>query len=288
MSEKTWTVMELVGWTANYLGEKGFHNPRLNAELLLAGTLGVKRLDLYLQFDRPLKADELASFKARLLRRAKHEPLQYIDGTAAFRDLVLTVDRRVLIPRPETEVLVQEVLDWAAAHGARTVLDVGTGSGAIALALASEGAFERVVAVDLSPDALEVARANAAAAAAGAAVDFRLGNVYEAVGGERFDVIASNPPYVGTEERSSLDAEVRDWEPATALFAGAGGLEVIRPLVEQAPRHLAPGGLLALEIGAGQADAVRALVRATGAFAEPRVRRDLAGRDRIVTAELAG
>src|SRR3712207_3704513 len=139
--------MELVGWTANYLGEKGFHTPRLNAELLLAGTLGLKRLDLYLQFDRPLRAEELAEFKARLKRRAKHEPLQYIDGTAAFRELTLRVDPRVLIPRPETEVLVQEVLDWAAPRGARSALDVGTGSGAIALALATEGPFERVVAV---------------------------------------------------------------------------------------------------------------------------------------------
>lgn len=280
--------MELVGWTANYLGDKGFHNPRLNAELLLAGALGVKRLDLYLQFDRPLRADELAAFKARLLRRAKHEPLQYIEGTAAFRDLAVHVDPRVLIPRPETEVLVQEVLDWAAAHGARTALDVGTGSGAIALALATEGAFERVVAVDVSPDALEVARGNADMAAPGAPVELRLGSLYQAVAGERFDVVASNPPYVGTEERAALDAEVRDWEPATALFAGAGGLDVIRPLVEQAPRHLNPGGLLAMEIGAGQADAVRALIRETGDFAEPRVRRDFSGRDRVVLAELAG
>lgn len=275
--------MELVGWTANYLRDKGFHNPRLNAELLLAGSLGIKRLDLYLQFDRPLKADELADFKARLLRRAKHEPLQYIDGTAAFRDLALRVDPRVLIPRPETETLVQEVLDWAAARGARSALDVGTGSGAIALSLAGEGAFERVVAVDVSPDALEVARGNGE----GSAVDFRLGSLYSAVEGERFDIIASNPPYVGLEERDGLDAEVRDWEPATALFAGQGGLDVIRPLVDQAPRHLNPGGLLAMEIGASQADAVCDFVRAAGAFAEPRVRRDLSGRDRIILAELA-
>ncbi|HYH82800.1 MAG TPA: peptide chain release factor N(5)-glutamine methyltransferase, partial [Longimicrobium sp.] len=252
----------------------------------LAGSLGLKRLDLYLQFDRPLKADELADFKAKLLRRAKHEPLQYIEGSAAFRDLTLRVDRRVLIPRPETEVLVQEVLDWAAAREAPAALDVGTGSGAIALALATEGAFSRVVAVDVSADALEVARANAEAAP-GAEVDFRLGSLYDAVRGERFDVIASNPPYVGEDERPALDAEVRDWEPATALFAGAAGLDVIRPLVAGAPGHLAPGGLLAMEIGAAQADAVCAIVRATGAFAEPRVRRDLAGRDRIVLAELA-
>jgi len=284
--EKVWTVLELVGWTANYLREKGFHNPRLNAELLLAGTLELKRLDLYLQHDRPLRAGEVAEFKARLLRRAKREPLQYIDGTAAFRHLVLRVDRRVLIPRPETELLVQAVLDWATGREALSALDVGTGSGAIALALATEGPFARVVAADVSPDALEVARANAADAAADAPVDFRLGSLYEAVGSERFDVIVSNPPYVGEEERASLDAEVADWEPAGALFAGADGLEVIRPLVAQAPAHLRPGGLLAMEIGAGQADVVSGLVRATAAFAEPRVIADLAGRDRMVTAEL--
>ena len=288
MTDKRWTVLELVGWTANYLKDKGFHNPRLNAELLLAGSLGLKRLDLYLQHDRPLKADELADFKARLLRRAKREPLQYIEGRAAFRDLTLRVDSRVLIPRPETETLVQAVLDWAAGRDGLSALDVGTGSGAIALALASEGPFRRVVGVDVSAEALEVARENAACAAPDAPVEFRPGSLYEPVAGERFDVIASNPPYVGTEERESLDAEVRDWEPAAALFAGAGGLDVIRPLVTLAPAHLAPGGLLALEIGAAQADAVREIIRATGAFGEAAVRRDLAGRDRIVLAELAG
>jgi release factor glutamine methyltransferase len=288
VSETRWTVLELVGWTANYLKEKGFHNARLNAELLLAGSLGLKRLDLYLQHDRPLRPDELADFKARLLRRAKREPLQYIDGHAAFRDLTLRVDPRVLIPRPETESLVQAVLDWAAGRDGLTALDVGTGSGAIALALASEGPFRRVVATDVSADALEVARANVAAVEAGAEVELRLGSLFDAVADERFDVIVSNPPYVDDEERGALDAEVRDWEPAGALFAGAGGLDVIRPLVAAAPAHLAPGGLLAMEIGAAQADAVRELVRATGAFAEAEVRKDLAGRDRIVLAELAG
>lgn len=287
MTEKRWTVLELLGWTANYLKEKGFQSARLNAELLLAGSLGMKRLDLYLQYDRPLRPEELAEFKQRLLRRAKREPLQYIEGHAAFRDLVLRVDRRVLIPRPETESLVQAVLDWAEGRDGLTALDVGTGSGAIALALASEGPFRRVVAVDLSAGALEVARANATEAAPGAPVEFRPGSLYDAVAGERFDVVVSNPPYVGEEERGTLDTEVRDWEPAAALFAGQGGLDVIRPLVGAAPEHLFPGGLLALEIGATQGDAVCALVRETGAFAEPRVVKDLAGRDRIVLAELA-
>ena len=286
--EKRWTVMELLGWTSNYLGEKGFHNARLNAELLLAGTLGLKRLDLYLQFDRPLRADEMAAFKPRLLRRAKREPLQYIDGAAAFRDLVLRVDSRVLIPRPETERLVQAVLDWARGRDGLAALDVGTGSGAIALALATEGPFARVVGVDVAEGALEVARANARAAAPDAPADFRLGSLFDAVAGERFHVVVSNPPYVGEEERAALDPEVRDWEPAGALFAGAGGLDVIRPLVARAPAHLEPGGLLAMEIGAAQAAAVCELIRATGAFAEPRVIADLAGRDRIVTAELSG
>jgi release factor glutamine methyltransferase len=295
VTEKRWTVMEMVGWTANYLGDKGFHNPRLNAELLLAGALGIKRLDLYLQYDRPLKAEELAAFKERLRRRAKREPLQYIDGKAAFRDLWLAVDPRVLIPRPETEGLVQAVLDWASARcpvpgaqepGSRvTALDVGTGSGAIALALATEGPFARVVATDVSPDALAVARANRESAAPDAPVEFREGSLFAPVAGERFDVVVSNPPYVGDEERARLDVEVRDWEPAGALFAGVGGLDVLRPLVAGAPAHLNPGGLLAMEMGAAQADAVRALVRDTGAFTDPRVVRDLSGRDRIVMAE---
>ncbi|HEX2095458.1 MAG TPA: peptide chain release factor N(5)-glutamine methyltransferase, partial [Longimicrobiaceae bacterium] len=232
-----------------------------------------------------LGGGELAEFKARLLRRARHEPLQYIDGEAAFRDLRLRVDRRVLIPRPETEVLVGEVLEWARGKEGLHALDVGTGSGAIALSLATEGPFERVVGTDLSADALEVARANHSSAAPGAPVEFRQGDLYDPVRGERFDVLVSNPPYVGEAERDSLDPEVRHWEPAQALFAGPGGLDVIRRLVAGAPEVLRSGGLLAMEIGWQQAAAVTEMVRATGGFAEPRVRRDYAGRDRIVTAE---
>ncbi|HEX2202645.1 MAG TPA: peptide chain release factor N(5)-glutamine methyltransferase [Longimicrobium sp.] len=287
MTEKRWTVLELLGWTTTYLQERGFHNARLNAELLLAGSLGLKRLDLYLQFDRPLRPEELAAFKARLLRRAKREPLQYIDGKGAFRDLVLAVDRRVLIPRPETERLVQEVLDWAEGKGGLHAVDVGTGSGAIALALATEGPFARVVATDLSEAALEVARANHAAAAPDAPVELRHGDLLAPVAGECFDVVVSNPPYVGEEERGALDPEVRDWEPGAALFAGVGGLDVVRRLVAGAPAHLNPGGLLAMEIGAAQGEAVAALVRGDGRYGEPRVVKDLAGRDRIVLAELA-
>jgi release factor glutamine methyltransferase len=282
---KRWTVVEMIRWTAEYLGGKNVHNARLNAELLLAGVLGLKRLDLYLQFDRPLSPEELAEFKERLRRRARREPLQYIDGTAAFRDLVLRVDPRVLIPRPETEVLVQEVLDWTRGRDNLCGVDVGTGSGAIALALATEGPFARVVAIDAQADALAAARENHVFAAPDAPLEFLHGDLLAPVRGEAFDVVVSNPPYVGEEERASLDPEVRDWEPATALFAGVGGLDVIRRLVPQAAEALNPGGLLAMEIGAAQGGAVRQIIEGTNAFGAPRVRPDLAGRDRVVLAE---
>jgi release factor glutamine methyltransferase len=283
---KAWTVLEMVRWTTDYLAKRGFDDARLEAELLLSGTLDLRRLDLYLQFDRPLRPEELAEFKARLLRRTRREPLQYIAGHADFRQLRLRVDRRVLIPRPETEVLVGEVLAWARGRADLTAADIGTGSGAIALSLASEGPFARVVATDVSTEALEVARDNHRAAAAAAPVEFRQGHAYAALAGDRFDVVISNPPYVGERERDGLDPEVREWEPPLALFSGSEGLELIRELVRGAPSHLHGGGLLALEIGAAQAEEVCRLIRETGRFAEPDVRRDLAGRDRIVLAEL--
>jgi release factor glutamine methyltransferase len=283
---RVWTVLEMLRWTAEYLASKGFENARLEADLLLAGTLGLKRLDLYLQYDRPLAADELAAFRERLRRRARREPLQYIDGSAAFRELLLKVDQRVLVPRPETEELVQAVLDWASGRRDLHGVDVGTGSGAIALSLATEGPFARMVATDVQPGALALARENHAALAPDAPVEFREGDLLAPVAGERFDVVVSNPPYVADDERESLDAQVREWEPASALFAGADGLEVIRRLVAGAPDVLRPGGLLALEVGAAQGTAVIGLIRTDGRYSNERVLPDLAGRDRMVLAEL--
>lgn len=283
---QTWTVLALIRWTARYLAEHGFNDARLEAELLLAGALGLKRLELYLQFDRPLAPEELAVFKARLLRRAKREPLQYIDGYADFRDLRLAVDRRVLIPRPETESLVGEVLAWARERPAASAVDVGTGSGAIALSLVTEGDFTRIVATDVSADALAVARENRDRIAPGAPIELRLGPVYEPLAGERFDVIVCNPPYIAAGERETLAPEVARWEPATALFAGETGLEVVDALIQGAPDHLRPGGLLALELGATQARAAVERARARGAFGSTRIAPDLAGRDRILLAHL--
>jgi release factor glutamine methyltransferase len=288
----SWTVLSLILWSAGYLGEKGVEQGRLDAEHLLAHALGTTRLQLYLQFDRPVDAGELAAFKPLLLRRAKREPLQYVMGRAAFRELELAVDRRVLIPRPETEVLVDVVLEWARIEGQRSgredfsALDLGTGSGCIALSLLTEGPFARVVATDASPDALAVASANALKAGLSDRLDARTGSLWEPLAAdERFDVIVSNPPYVGQEEAAALEPEVRDWEPSSALFAGVGGLDLVSAIVAGAAERLCPGGLLALEVGLGQAGPVAEMLSAAGGFGEPRVRRDLTGRPRIVCAE---
>jgi release factor glutamine methyltransferase len=282
-------ALELAKKGAALLRERGFPQGRLEAELLLAGVLGLERLQLYLQFDRPVAEAELERYRGFVRRRLKHEPLQYILGETAFRHLRLQVDRRVLIPRPETEVLVGQVLAWGATRGGPLrALDIGTGSGAIALSLVAEGPFA-VLGTDSSPEALEVARANALLTGAGERLELRLGGVWEPVGPEeRFDVVVSNPPYIARSEAATLPPEVSQWEPAGALFAGEDGLEVLRQIVAGAPRRLVPGGLLALEIGDRQGAAVTSMIEAGGsAWGAPRLVKDLAGRDRVVLTQTA-
>ena len=283
-----WTILRMILWSAEYLTEKGVEAGRLDAEWLLSTALGVDRLQLYLQYDRPLSPEEREAFKPLLRRRASREPLQYIIGRAAFRQLELKTDPRVLIPRPETEVLVQEVLDWASAAGKSLgrVWEMGTGTGAVALSLAVEGACTTIVATDSSPDALSVAADNAERYDVSGLVEFREGSLFEPLEeGEEFDVIVSNPPYIAEGEKGELQPEVRDWEPPEALFAGEDGLDVIRQLVAGAPEHLLAGGFLALECGLGQAERIATDLNGTGAFAAVRIRPDLTGRPRFVIAE---
>ena len=280
------TALTLARKAAQHLKEKGIEQGRLEAELLLSDVLGIKRLELYMQFDRPVLPDELDRFRGFVRRRLKREPVQYILGQVTFRQLELRVDARVLIPRPETELLVDQVLRWAREHNAGRALDIGTGSGAIALSLAQEGPLQ-VVATDLSAEALVVARANAERLGLLKRVEFRPGEIWQPVTGECFDIVVSNPPYVAESERGTLAPEVRDWEPARALFAGERGLGVIEQIVLGAASHLSSPGLLALEIGASQAAEVVRLIDQTNEFSAPAVVRDLAGRERIVVAELA-
>jgi release factor glutamine methyltransferase len=277
--------LELTRLAAEHLAARGVDDARLEAELLLAHVLGVRRLDLYLQFERPLEPPEVEAFREALRRRSRREPLQHITGEASFRELTLAVDARVLVPRPETEVLVGEVLDHVADHGpAGVALDIGTGSGAIALSLLHEGGAQRVVATDVEPGALEVAASNAARLGLSDRIELRRGSVWDPIGeGERYTVIVANPPYIADGERASLMPEVRDWEPAAALFAGRDGLAVIREIVAGAGAHLDGGGLLALEVAPGQTEEVVALMESAG-LSGPRVTKDLAGRERVVLA----
>lgn len=284
-----WTVLHLVRWSGRYLEGKGAPEGRLDAEHLLADVLQLGRLELYLAHDRPVADAELRAFKERLRRRARREPLQHILGTVPFRDLLLGCDSRALVPRPETEELVEAVLErmeeWQGTEPLRA-LDVGTGSGAIALALAREGPFQEVVATEPDPAALELARENARRNGLQERVTFRPERAFQSVeSGEAFDVVVSNPPYVAEGEWEGLEPEVRDWDPRKALVAGPTGLEVLDELVDGVAPVLRPGGLLALEVGAGQASRVRGRLEASGAFGSVGVRRDAAGIGRMVLAE---
>lgn len=274
------TLGEVLRRTAAYLAERGSGSPRLDADLLLGEALGMDRMRLYLEHDRPLTEAELAAARALVARRAKREPMAYILGRRAFRGLELAVGPGVLVPRPDTETLVE----WAVAvapHGAR-VLDWGTGSGAIALALADERPDLIVTAVDVSPAAVAVAASNATAN--GLSVEILESDGFAAVAGRRFGLIAANPPYLSDAELEGAEPELA-FEPRGALTAGPAGDECIARLAAEAPAHLEPGGWLLCEIGMGQGPRAAELLEAAG-FAGVEVRQDLAGLDRVVGGHL--
>jgi release factor glutamine methyltransferase len=280
------TVLEILKKTTEFFAARGIESARLNAELLVGHALGLKRMQLYLQFERPLAEAELEKIRPLVRRRGQHEPVQYILGTADFHGLHLKVDRRALIPRPETELLVELAVRELAAPPAR-ILDLGTGSGAIALALAAQYPDSQVTAVDLSAEALALAAENAAATGLTERVQLFASNWFEQVPAEaRFELIAANPPYLSEAETAAAAPEVREFEPRTALTStGPDGLADLRAIVAAAPRHLAPGGLLALETGIAQHAALRPLAREAG-FSRVESRPDLTGRDRFVLAFL--
>ena len=250
---KTKTVLEVLQATAAYFKKHNVENPRLNAEHLLAHVLGCKRIELYLEFERVLTESELAPLRYLMKRRGEGEPLQHLLGNVEFCGLIFLCDKRAMVPRPETEELV-EVLKSEIRNPKSEILDIGTGSGVIALSLAAEFPEARILAVDISDDALAFAQENAARLNLADRVRFLKSNLLENVEGT-FDLVVANLPYVSTQERHTLSREVLH-DPEVAVFASTRGDELVRELIAQAPSRLRPGGMLALEIGIGQSDAL--------------------------------
>jgi release factor glutamine methyltransferase len=269
------TIGSVLRASTDYLVARGSETPRLDAERLLSKALGLERIELYMALDRPLTSSELEVARELVVRRGTREPLQYVLGQWGFRRLTLNVDPRALIPRPETEILVDRALLQLAGRDAPEVLDVGTGSGAIALAVKDEHPDARVSGFDFSPDALALASENAALT--GLAVDLLQGDLFDGLPAGPWDLVVSNPPYVDAGDVPDLEPEVRDWEPHEALTADGAVAAVARGAVPV----LAEGGGIVLEVGAGQAATTADLLEELG-FHDVRVTPDLGGIDRVV------
>jgi release factor glutamine methyltransferase len=274
---------DLLDRAVGKLAAAGVAEPRLDAELLMAQACSVTRAEVLAGF-HSLGPEVLCRFQKFIARRAAREPFAYIVGHREFYALDLIVNAAVLIPRPETEALVEAALALIAQAPEARILDLGTGSGCIALALAANAPRAQIVAADVSPAALEIARANAMRLQMTSRVDFVRGDLFEAVKDARFDLVVSNPPYV--EDAAAIAPEIRDFEPPIALYAGADGLDFHRRIAASIRRHLEPGGVLIVEVGATQAEAVAGLCRVAGAI-KAEVMRDLTGAPRVVQARFA-
>ncbi|RMD89401.1 MAG: peptide chain release factor N(5)-glutamine methyltransferase [Calditrichaeota bacterium] len=293
IAEKEWNITRLINWTSEYLQEKGFENAKLNAERMLAHVLSLDRLHLYLNDDRPLTAEELQRFKRLLQRRLRWEPLQYILGETEFMSLPFKVNPDVLIPRPETEILVEKVLEFCQSQFSNKleihILDIGTGSGCIAISLARYLSNAQITALDISPEALKIARANALLNQVDNRLDFVL---FDFLNTDiprnwfnKFHVIVSNPPYIARHEFDSLPKEVKDFEPPIALLDGGDGLTFHRKISETAPRLLKAEGIVAVELAMGQAEKVKPLFAEKG-FKKITIFTDLTGIERVLIGQL--
>ena len=282
--DRSWTILELLRWTTEYFESRGIETARLDAECLLAEALGTIRLQLYLDFEKPVAVEERARFREWVRRRgAERVPVSQILGRKEFWSLDLKVTSQVLTPRPETETLVQAALDRIPDLTDHCrVLDVGTGSGAVALAIASERPRARVTATDISISALQIARENADRLHLSEGLRFLEGDLLGAVEGEQFDLVVSNPPYVARREAAMLPPELAH-EPELAVFGGDDGYAVLRPLVADVSRVLEPGGAFAVEVAPQQADVVVGLCVEAG-LERIETLLDLARRPRVVVA----
>lgn len=286
----TWTTRRLLAWTTEHFQKRGVDSARLSAEMLLAHVLGVGRLKLYTDPDRPATDLERAAFRDLVERAAKHEPVDYLVGRAPFFSMMLRVDRHVLIPRPSTETLVEHVIQHARrtpGFAAPAIADVCTGSGAVAIALAKHLPGCRVVATDISPEALAVARANAAEQGVEERIDFRQGDLLAPLMGLRFKYLVSNPPYISDAEWGQVAPNVKDYEPTLALRGGEDGLKFIRPMLAEAHHVLDTPAQVVIEIASSQKQAVTALAGHSPRLSNPQVLADHEGLPRVLVADAA-
>ena len=280
------TVLDAIQKSADFLAKKGVEPARLNAELLLAHQLKLPRMKLYLNFDRVLTAAETDGLRELIKRRAAREPLQHITGSTSFCGCEISVSRHALVPRPETELLAE--LGWKFLTDGNpqsaTALDFGTGTGCIAIALAANSSNAKITALDISPDALALARQNATLNKVAERMEFLLSDGFTALSeGNQFDLIISNPPYIASAEIETLDPEVKDYDPRGALDGGADGLDFYRRLAAEAKPFLKPTGKIMVEFGDGQADAIRSIFTAQKWIVEA-VEEDYSHRARILIA----
>jgi release factor glutamine methyltransferase len=265
--QQTWTIGSLLDWTARHLARNGSEFPRLDAEVLLAHALGCRRIDLYTRYDESASPEARSRFRQLVRQRLEGAPVAYLVGRKEFFSLPLEVSPAVLIPRPESEFVVLECLALAKGHAEPRVLDLGTGSGNLAVAVAHQHPGAQVTAVDISQEALAVAARNAARHGVAARIRFLPGDLLDPIpSGERFDFILSNPPYIDREDFNRLPPGVRDYEPRLALDGGPGGFAVFDRLVAQAVSYLVPGGYLILEIGTPQHEPARTRLQTLGHY----------------------
>ncbi len=283
------TVLECIQKSADFLQKKGVDSPRLQAELLLAHVLKLQRMKLYLNFERVLADAETDQLRELIKRRGAREPLQHIVGTTSFCGLEIAVNRHVLVPRPETELLAEKGWQFlkTRTEGIPAALDLGTGSGCIAIALASKCPTSKIIAIDISPDALETAKTNAERNQVSERIEFLQSDGFAALKEPQrsFDLIISNPPYIASEEINTLDPEVRDFDPRSALDGGPDGLDFYRMLASQSGAFLNPGGHLMVEFGDGQADAIKTIFESQKWVVEG-IYEDYTQRQRILVAQI--
>ncbi len=290
MSGKNWKIKGLLSVATDYLRQKGIDNPRLTSEVLLAHALQFERIGLYLDLDKPLTKKEVSDFRALIQRRIKHEPLQYITGKQEFWSLDFEVNGNVLVPRPETEVLLEQAIAQTkeapvfSGHFHR-VLDMCTGSGIIAVVAAKEMVDARVWATDISEDALAVARRNADAHKVSEKIDFLQGDLWAPVKNMRFDLVLSNPPYVSSSEYPDLPPEVRDYEPKIALDGKDEGLYTIKEIIKSAPHFMNSGGWLMIEMSPEQTGKVMGMMDQMKAYTSIKRVKDYSHSYRVVVAQ---